>query len=52
MESPCIKKCELDDDDTCTGCGRSRTEIKNWVNFSQETREVIMERLNGNRSRT
>lgn len=30
VASPCVRKCCLDDDDVCLGCGRSIQEIIGW----------------------
>lgn len=30
VASPCVRKCCLDDDDICMGCGRSIQEIIGW----------------------
>ena len=31
VESPCVRRCTLDDADLCVGCGRTLEEILNWV---------------------
>jgi predicted Fe-S protein YdhL (DUF1289 family) len=28
--SPCIRNCQLDDNDICIGCNRSLDEVKSW----------------------
>ena len=44
--SPCIGKCKLDDDKRrCLGCGRLRTEIKDWRTLQDEARHDINLRL-------
>jgi len=38
IESPCIDKCCLNEEDTCLGCFRSLTEIKQWAVADKATR--------------
>jgi predicted Fe-S protein YdhL (DUF1289 family) len=46
MESPCILVCSIDDKTGyCFGCGRTREEIGNWINYSSEQRREIMATL-------
>ena len=42
-QSPCIRNCCLDDDDTCLGCFRSLEEIKQWGSAGEPERSVIMQ---------
>jgi len=30
VESPCVRRCTLDEDDLCVGCGRMLREILEW----------------------
>jgi len=46
IESPCIRNCCLNEDQTCTGCLRSLDEIKAWSEVSDETKKEIIERIN------
>jgi uncharacterized protein len=41
-QSPCIRNCCLDDDDTCLGCFRSLEEIKEWGLVDDPRREAIL----------
>jgi predicted Fe-S protein YdhL (DUF1289 family) len=41
-QSPCIRNCCLDDDDTCLGCFRSMEEIKEWSLVDDLRREAIL----------
>lgn len=42
VASPCVRKCCLDDDDVCLGCGRSIQEIMGWNTArSTERLEII-----------
>lgn len=43
--SPCIKVCQLDRDDRCFGCGRTRNEIAGWSRMSDEERRAVNRRL-------
>jgi len=42
--SPCVRTCQLVDE-TCVGCGRTRTEIATWSRISDAERAAIMARL-------
>jgi len=48
--SPCVRTCQLVDE-TCVGCGRTRTEIATWSRISDAERAEIMTRL-GKEERT
>jgi prepilin-type N-terminal cleavage/methylation domain-containing protein len=41
MNSPCIRRCELDAQSTCIGCGRTVTEIADWSFLSCREREEV-----------
>lgn len=45
IPSPCIKRCELDRNGQCLGCGRTLEEIARWTAMSAKEREQIMDRL-------
>jgi len=38
IESPCIRKCCLNEEDVCLGCFRSLIEITQWTIVDEETR--------------
>lgn len=42
-QSPCVRNCCLDDDDTCLGCFRSLEEIKEWSNADSQRRKIILD---------
>ena len=46
VSTPCIKVCKLVKN-RCIGCGRTFTQISNWMNYSENKRRKIMEKLNG-----
>lgn len=42
VKSPCIHVCALDEQDICTGCQRTASEITRWARMDdQERREVL-----------
>ncbi|AZD06532.1 hypothetical protein C4K26_1110 [Pseudomonas chlororaphis] len=42
VRSPCVSICALDDDDICTGCQRTVSEITRWSRMDNaERREVL-----------
>jgi len=47
--SPCIRRCTLDEEDVCLGCGRTLDEILEWSNATLarklEIRASLPERL-------
>ena len=43
VESPCIDRCTLDDDDICVGCFRSIDEICAWGAAADEQRRSILQ---------
>ncbi len=45
VESPCVSVCTLDVDDICTGCFRTRREISQWRDYSNEQREKVLLRI-------
>jgi hypothetical protein len=51
VRSPCVSVCVLDENDICTGCHRSATEITRWTLMDeQERREVIAAARERNRA--
>ncbi|MEF3365468.1 DUF1289 domain-containing protein [Methylocystis sp. 9N] len=50
IDSPCIRICELDGEDICVGCGRTRAEIAGWMSMS-ESRKIQVVELAGERKR-
>ena len=43
VESPCVRKCTLDDEDICIGCSRSIDEICAWGAASNDQRREVLE---------
>jgi predicted Fe-S protein YdhL (DUF1289 family) len=43
--SPCIKVCQLDLDDRCRGCGRTRAEVGAWSYMTLDERRAVNARL-------
>lgn len=42
--SPCIRICKIVDGN-CIGCRRTIYEITNWTKFTDEERNIILEKL-------
>jgi predicted Fe-S protein YdhL (DUF1289 family) len=52
MISPCVRSCCIDPASSlCTGCGRSLSEIGNWLGFTDDERRAIMASLAGRLAR-
>jgi len=49
-DSPCVKICELDRDDVCVGCGRTRAEIAAWASMSEPQKAKVVELAERRRS--
>lgn len=56
MKSPCIKVCKIKEGIDyislgsqliCVGCGRTLEQIRDWTTYTDEQRDSIMEKLNG-----
>ncbi|PIO94893.1 DUF1289 domain-containing protein [Pseudomonas syringae] len=50
VRSPCVSICALDEQDICTGCQRTVTEITRWSRMSNDERRVVLS-LCGERAR-
>lgn len=44
-DSPCIGICSTLFDEVCQGCGRTATEVSNWVFMSDEEKQAVWERI-------
>ncbi|WP_188981254.1 DUF1289 domain-containing protein [Pseudomonas matsuisoli] len=44
VASPCVHICALEDDDTCSGCQRSITEITDWSRMTNAERRETLQR--------
>lgn len=42
IDSPCIRRCTLDTQRTCLGCGRSIDEIIGWTSMTPAERSAVM----------
>jgi predicted Fe-S protein YdhL (DUF1289 family) len=42
LQSPCLRRCCLDDHGTCLGCFRSLDEIKEWGGADNRRRQAIL----------
>lgn len=42
VNSPCVSKCVLNEDDICEGCYRSAIEITDWVMYSDEEKLAVI----------
>ncbi|MBT1444803.1 DUF1289 domain-containing protein [Shewanella sp. JM162201] len=49
MQSPCVARCGLNDDDYCKGCLRHIDEIVGWGQASDEQKLAILAKLPGRR---
>ncbi len=47
IESPCKRICELSQS-ICIGCGRDIDDIKNWKNFTDEQKNIVLQKINKN----
>ena len=46
VESPCILVCSIDQTTGyCFGCGRSGAEITQWMSYTDQQRQTVMEAL-------
>ncbi len=44
VPSPCRSLCRLNEDDLCTGCGRSRDDIGRWTSMTDDERRACVAR--------
>jgi predicted Fe-S protein YdhL (DUF1289 family) len=44
-DSPCVAVCSTLFDEICRGCGRTATEVSNWVFMTEGQRQVVWERI-------
>ena len=52
LQSPCVRKYTLDDNDVCVGCFRNIEEICAWGGASNEQRQQILNQAATRRSET
>lgn len=44
-DSPCIGVCTTLYDEICQGCGRTLSEVSNWVFLNQEEKDQVWKRI-------
>jgi len=44
IKSPCIKKCKLNPENICKGCGRTRDEIASWSKMKDDEKKSTVEK--------
>jgi hypothetical protein len=49
VSSPCTGVCQLDGDEICVGCFRSRDEIAGWMQMSDREKLSVITALDGRR---
>ncbi|MEM7083590.1 MAG: DUF1289 domain-containing protein [Pseudomonadota bacterium] len=42
LESPCVGVCQLDENNVCTGCLRTLSEISLWSRLSSLQRKAVL----------
>ena len=47
MITPCINICRLEGD-RCVGCGRTMQQIANWIYYTDEQRQQIVDEVFNN----
>jgi len=47
--SPCINICKLDSDFVCIGCGRTIDEVLKWLEYTDEQKKAVLDRIFGER---
>ncbi|MCL1048381.1 DUF1289 domain-containing protein [Shewanella abyssi] len=45
MQSPCVARCGLNEDDYCMGCYRHIDEIVGWANASEDRKAQVWAKL-------
>lgn len=43
--SPCVRKCSIGVNKTCTGCYRTIEEIAGWSRMTSEQKQKVLDRL-------
>ncbi|WP_016953983.1 DUF1289 domain-containing protein [Catenovulum agarivorans] len=41
VKNPCIGYCQLNEDDVCKGCGRTKDERTDWIFLSEDEKRKI-----------
>jgi len=42
VQSPCVKRCALDEEKMCQGCKRTLEEIRNWLKMSNDEKQQVL----------
>lgn len=45
VKSPCIKVCKYDSDNICLGCRRTKKEISQWLNSTDDEKKQILKNV-------
>jgi predicted Fe-S protein YdhL (DUF1289 family) len=45
VPSPCINVCRADSKGVCYGCKRTREEVGNWMLYTNEEKQAVVEQL-------
>jgi predicted Fe-S protein YdhL (DUF1289 family) len=52
VPSPCVRRCTLNEDDICVGCGRTLTEITQWTRMDWNEQAACVARAAARRSQS
>ncbi|HLX70834.1 MAG TPA: DUF1289 domain-containing protein [Verrucomicrobiae bacterium] len=42
ISSPCVNICQLDSQDVCIGCFRTRDEIARWTQMTDDEKSLVL----------
>ncbi|MDO6468734.1 DUF1289 domain-containing protein [Neptunomonas phycophila] len=52
IDSPCVRRCCLDDKDICIGCLRSLSEIRGWSQADEPSKKRILANVERRKANT
>ncbi|WP_370053311.1 DUF1289 domain-containing protein [Neptunomonas sp.] len=52
IDSPCVRRCCLDDKDICIGCLRSLSEIRSWSQADEPAKKRILANVERRKANT
>ena len=52
VESPCTRHCSINEKQICVGCGRTRGEITQWRNMTEEEQQQTVIKAKERRNNT
>ncbi|QLE98648.1 DUF1289 domain-containing protein [Neptunomonas phycophila] len=52
IDSPCVRRCCLDDKDICIGCLRSLSEIRSWPQADEPAKKRILANVERRKANT